>query len=439
MRRSRYAVLLASATLTFFSDTFTGEAAAQSPGAAESPTASTTAPLPPSMGEGVAIEVNGMFISSYDVYQRVKWLLFWSRLKPTREVLRRLEDEARRMLADEALQTAELRRINPTGALIASNRLVEERIELLARQRKMSSIDLLSGLIDEGIESETLYSMVRAQISWEGYIQYRYGGGVWIDPARVASRREQLQANANKDLYRIREIIIPRAPRGGRQGGIDFAEALWREIVSGKISLGEVAEQFSDSPSASKGGEIGWVALNDLPADTRTVVAQMGPGQIAPPIETDDQYIIYYVEDVAPAGGQTRYDLIAVFSPSLDDTAGVVERLSSLKAGSTCSSLKERARVPEGFSIVPIDGATASTISSDFREWVIRANEGQASPVISTASGIGYVQVCRRYKAPLAVPSDDQLREELYVARLINVSRSELNRLRQRALISQRY
>lgn len=84
------------------------------------------------MGEGVAIEVNGAAVSSYDVFQRVKWLLYWSALRPTEAILLRVEDEARRMLVDEALQLSELRRLGGERGVsfIISDAEVERRIEI---------------------------------------------------------------------------------------------------------------------------------------------------------------------------------------------------------------------------------------------------------------------------------------------------------------------
>ena len=394
---------------------------------------------PPAMGESIAIEVNGALISSFDVYQRMRWLLYWSRLKPTREVLVRIEDEARRMLADEALQIAELRRLSPGGGFIVDNQLVEQRIEVLAKQRGLTSAGLLSDLVDQGIDAETVYAMFRAQMSWDSYIRSRYASRIWIDPARVAARREAQAANAARDLYRIREVVIPGMAKGGRAGGVDFAEALWKQIVEGKISLGEVAEQFSDAASASRGGEIGWVALEDLPAETRTIVSRMGPGQIAPPIESSGQYIIYYVEDFTPAGGQVAFDLVAAFTPSTGDQAEIVARLSPLQQDASCADLKAAANRYPGVVVQPINGATASTIAPDFRDWALRSQEGDVSPIVRTPTATGFVRLCRRYKQAPKLASDEEIKDELFLARLVTHSRSDLNRLRQTALITQRY
>lgn len=393
----------------------------------------------PALGEGVAIEVDGTFISSFDVYQRMRWILYWSRLKPTREVLPRVEDEARRMLTDEALQLAELRRISPGGGLIVSDQAIEERIGLLAKQRGMTAPDLLSRLVDEGIEADTLFAMFRAQMSWDGFIQSRYAGRIWIDPTRIASRRQQLEGNVQQDRFRLREIVLPGRAAGGRGGGVEFAEALWRQIVNGQISLAEVAEQFSTAASASKGGDIGWVGVSDLPAATRAIVAKMAPGQITPPIESDGQYIIYYVDDMAPAGGQTAIDLVAVFSPAVADEGDVLTRLTGLQARPTCDDLRGFANRVPGIAIESITGATAATIAPDFRDWALRSAEGEVSPIVRTSTGVGFLRLCKRYKAPPKIPSDEEIRDELFLARLVNLSRSELHRLRQSALITQRY
>jgi peptidyl-prolyl cis-trans isomerase SurA len=239
------------------------------------------------MGEGVAIEVNGQAVSSYDVFQRVKWLLYWSRLRPTEAVLVRVEDEARRMLVDESLQLSELRRLGAERGVsfIVPDAEVERRIDRLARQRKLTGAALLSQLVDEDIDSATIYEMFRAQMSWDSFVQSRYAGRITLKPERVRSALELQTRNLERDSFRLREIAVPSQSEGRSQGGMDFAEALWNGIVKGEATFGDIALQFSMAPSASKGGEIGWISLDDLPAGARPTITQMIPGQISPPLE----------------------------------------------------------------------------------------------------------------------------------------------------------
>ena len=50
--------------------------------------------------------------------------------------------------------------------------------------------------------------------------------------------------------------------------------------------------QFSDSPSAANGGNLGWINTGKLPSVLETNLKKMKPGQISEPIWLGDGYYI---------------------------------------------------------------------------------------------------------------------------------------------------
>jgi len=395
------------------------------------------------MGEGVAIEVNGAAVSSYDVFQRVKWLLYWSGLRPTEAILLRVEDEARRMLVDEALQLSELRRLGGERGVsfIISDAEVERRIDRLAQQRKMTGAGLLSQLVDQDIDSATIFEMFRAQMSWDSYIQSKYAGRITLKPERVKSRLELQASNLERDSFKLREIALPIASEGRSQGGMEFAEALWAGIVKGEATFRDIAIQFSLAPSASKGGEIGWLGLEDLPAGARSTIAKMTPGQISPPLEVDGQLYIYFMDDFSPVGGKLKFDLYSVFAPaSSSSITSDVDTLSLLNwTAATCSDLDVQRDLHPGIVFERLTAVEATSISSDFRPWLVTSKGGESSPVIKSGGGIGFLMTCRRYQDALTVESEGDIQEQLYLEQLIILSRRDLRNLRQGAFVLHRY
>lgn len=437
VRKASALAVLAAAYLVFYA---TGSAG-QSPGDGLPKPAPASAQ--PRMGEGVAIEVNGQVVSSYDVFQRVKWLLYWSRLRPTQAVLVRVEDEARRMLVDESLQIAELRRLGAERGVsfIVTDGDVERRIDRLARQRKLTGAGLLSQLVDEDIDSATIYEMFRAQMSWDSYVQSKYAGRITLKPERVRSVLELQARTLERDSFKLREIALPAVGEGRSQGGMEFAEALWATIVKGEATFGDIATQFSMAPSASKAGEIGWIGLDDLPAGARSTIAQMAPGQISPPLEIEGQLFIYFMDDFSPIGGKPKFDLYSVFvpvnSPRIEsDTA----TLSTLKQNSaTCSDLEAQKGSYPSIVFERLNGVSANSISADFRAWLVASGPNESSSVTRSASGVGFLMNCRRYREAPTVEAEGDVQERLFLEQLILLSKRELRNLRQSALIVHSY
>ena len=425
----------AAGALFFASLVWPAAGAAQQPADALPPT--PTPAVQPRMGEGVAIEVNGDVVSSYDVFQRVKWLLYWSGLRPTQSVLVRVEDEARRMLVDEALQVAELRRIGAQrgASLFVSDASVEARIDRMARQRKMTGPGLLTALVDQD-------EMFRAQMSWDSFIQARYSGRITLKPEQVAAQLANRSSAAGRDMLKVREISVPLVSGGRTQGGKEFAEALWAEIVSGRVSFADIASQFSAAASASKGGDVGWLSLDDLPQAARATIQQMTPGQISPLVEVDGQIYIYYIDDVLPSAGRLAFDLYSVVSPgkSPGPDASQVAALTALKnVARSCADIDSRKGDYPGLVFEKLNNVSAYNISASFKDWLNTSEVGRSSPVVASAAGSGFLMVCAKRREVKAAESEDDIKERLYLEQLVLLSKRDLRNLRQAALVVHNY
>jgi parvulin-like peptidyl-prolyl isomerase len=61
----------------------------------------------------------------------------------------------------------------------------------------------------------------------------------------------------------------------------------------------------NDAASAPRGGELGWLAENEITPEIRTAVVGMTKGQISTPVEGNSGFHILRLVDVRPAGPAT--------------------------------------------------------------------------------------------------------------------------------------
>lgn len=85
------------------------------------------------------------------------------------------------------------------------------------------------------------------------------------------------------------------------------AEAAYQ--ARSRVAAGEafttVAQQVSSSASASRGGDLGWVTLDDIDNPVlRSVAATLKPGEVSTPVLVEGKYYIYLLREVQP--GQTK-------------------------------------------------------------------------------------------------------------------------------------
>jgi parvulin-like peptidyl-prolyl isomerase len=58
-----------------------------------------------------------------------------------------------------------------------------------------------------------------------------------------------------------------------------------------------VAQQYSFAPSASTGGDMGWITLGELKTEVAAAVEQMGPGTVSDPIVVPGGVMIVSVRE----------------------------------------------------------------------------------------------------------------------------------------------
>ena len=119
--------------------------------------------------------------------------------------------------------------------------------------------------------------------------------------------------NAKQDLqyqtqYRVSHILF--AP-GGKT---DVSEriAVVREKLSSGASFADVAGEFSDDAgSAGKGGDLGFTTGDTFPEEMEKVIAQLEPGIVSEPVETNEGTHLLLVTERKPANAPSFEEMRA--------------------------------------------------------------------------------------------------------------------------------
>ena len=244
----------------------------------------------PTVSESVAAIVNDDIVSTYDLVQRMRLLAITSGIQPNDENLPQLQREALRGLIEERLELQELGRVEHENKIeiIASDVEVDGAVADMAKgANNMTADQLLAQLAAAGIGPETLRAQLRAEISWQGYINGRYRSRLRIGRDQVKATLDRLAAQATKPQYQISEVYIEAARVGGMQVAFQGAQSLIDQMRQG-APFPAVARQFSSSPTAANGGDAGWIGAGEMPTEVDAALDQMGPGQLSPPIATQD-------------------------------------------------------------------------------------------------------------------------------------------------------
>ncbi|EJL27144.1 parvulin-like peptidyl-prolyl isomerase [Caulobacter sp. AP07] len=407
--------------------------------------AAPAAPRANPLSESVAAVVNDDIISSYDLMQRMRLLMVTSGMQPTQENLPQLEQEALRSLIDEHVQMQELRRVEKAQkiTIISTDKEVDEQIEDIAKGNNMSGQQLTQQLAAQGVGIDTWRAQIRADSSWQSWIQGRYGSRLRIGDDQVkAFERRQADA-ASKPQYQVSEVFIDSVRVGGMDTALNGAKQLVSQMQQG-APFPAVARQFSASPTAANGGDAGWVGLGEMPPEVDAALEQLRPGQLSAPIPVRDGVYIIYLREKRSGAKAALVDLkqVAVALPkdaSQTQVDAANKVLLDLKPKiANCETLEATAGKVDGVVAGDLGEAEITDLAPAFQEAANTLKVGQISDPIRTDAGLHLIAVCGKRQSGGAAPTHDQIENRLRGQQLALISKRYLRDLRNSATIETR-
>jgi peptidyl-prolyl cis-trans isomerase SurA len=420
--------------------TLAGPASAQTPAA---PAAAQVAPV--GLSESVAAVVNDDIISTFDLAQRMRLLIATSGIQPTQENLPQFQREALSGLVDERLQIQELRRVEKEQKIeiVPNDADVDEQLTEMARENNATLQQFTNSLAAQGIGIDTLKDQIRAQSGWQRWVRGRYGSRLRVGDDQVKAEMERIAAAASRPQYQIAEVFIDAARVGGMQVAVNGATQLVTQMQQG-APFPAVARQFSASPSAAAGGDVGWITAGEMPAEVDAALDQMRPGQLSRPIPVRDGVYIVYLRDRRAGASAVTVALkqVAVALPQSapeSDVRNATARLTDVRSRIRgCDGVETEAGRVAGVVAGDLGEAELKDLSPAFRAAVEGLQPGQTSEPIRTNVGLHILTVCSRGAGGAGQVSKEQIEGRLYGQQLSMIARRYMRDLRTAATIETR-
>ena len=392
----------------------------------------------------IAAVVNEDMISLGDLEARVRLVLLSSQLPDNEQVRQRVMPQVLRTLVDEKLEVQEGKRNNVT----ASEDEINQALERLEQQNNMPKGGLEQLLSAHDIPRSTLTDQITASLIWNKLVGGKLSQNVSVSDDEVKDTLARIKQEIGKSQYRVAEIYLAIDNPSQEADVKALADRLLDQIHQG-ASFSAVAQQFSQSPTAAVGGDLGWLTAAELPPDIAEAVQGMQAGQLSAPIRTSGGfYILGLLERRTfgtPSPADARVTFTRVSFPFPPETATDADRMKALAAAQqvsesakSCDDMrrigKERAPQTSG----EIRDAKIGSLPQEFQTLIASLQPDQASKPLRFRDGAGVVMLCERKEAPSPIPTRDQLVDTLTRQRLDTLARRYLRDLRRTAYVDLR-
>ncbi len=389
------------------------------------------------IADGVVATVNDQIITGFDLRQRILLVVAMSEVQPTEEDLPQLQLEALEALIEDRLKTQEIARFPD---LKVTDEEINAEIAAMAQELRATPESYISLLGQAGILERTIRDQVRISIAWRRLVGGRFGSRSRVSTAQVDAAMRQVADAATKEQYLIGEIYIEAAQtQGGMQGAVNRAEQLIRQMLQG-APFQSVAQNFSDAPSAVRGGDAGWVIEGTLPAPLQEAMENLQPGDLSNPVVVDGGVYILYMRDKRQGSATQLVSLRQIMvelpeSASPDQVAAAGARLTALQPQLTCDNMLTRATSEAGLLGSDLGEGDVQSIIPQFQDAARNATPGSVVGPVRTQLGVHLVGVCGRRAGAAELPARQDIENRLQRQQLGMLERRYLRDLRADALI----
>ena len=399
---------------------------------------SLSAPATPAPGGiTIAAVINEDIITLFDVQSRANLVITTSGLENTPDMQRRLVPQVVDILIEERLKLQEAARLK----IKITETEIRQSVESIEQRNNMPAGGFRAMLDGRGIDMSALNTQVEADLSWAKVVRQSLQSEVSVNPDEVNIVLARARANQGKAEYLLAEISLPVSSPAQEPVMRDMANRLVTQARGG-TPFPSLAQQFSQSPTAVLGGDLGWVVRGEMEAEIDDILARLEPGQISDPLRTSVGYHIVMLRERRTAGAadprMAVVTLNQIYLPTQGGRALAPERLAQLSETisgfTTCEEMDKLGSELETPGSGPIPPVYVGSLPPVVANVVLALSPGRTSPAIEVGGARLFLQVCMR-RDDSGVPSGEQIMSDLENEKLQNVARQRLRDLRRQALI----
>lgn len=388
----------------------------------------------------IAAVVNEDIISELDIYMRLRMAMLSARLDDTPETRDRLMPQVLRNLIDDRLKVQEAKRqnisINPAD--------VEKRIDAIGERNNMSRDELSEFLRGNGILVEALADQILAELSWARLVQRKLRPRITITDQEINDEAKRIRQTAGQNEYKLYQIFLAVDAPDQEAQIRDSAERLIEQLNEG-ADFESLASEFSQDEGALKGGDWGWMRLDQMEPSVAQEIQTAPTEQVVGPVRGTGGYYIAFAKETRVSGAADTADgtvnvKLLLWSLTANAAESEVNRAISqarTMAGKieSCAQMPDVAGEASPGTYRELGNVLVSDLPSQVRNLAINQPIDVPADPVRTNQGIALYMICDRQAGDESGLSRTSIADRLGQQRLETLARGYLSDLRRSAVI----
>lgn len=397
-------------------------------------------PAPAAQAQGgmaIAAVVNEDIITMFDVQSRTALFITTSGIEDSADMRQRLLPQVIDVLIDDRLKLQEAAK----QKIITNEQEVADALSNVEQRNGMQPGALRQLLATRDIDVGTLNSQMEAEIAWGKVVRQSLQQEVKVSPEEVNDVLARAKANQGKSEYLVAEIALPVLSPAQDAVMRDMASRLVTQARGG-APFPNLAQQFSQAPTAALGGDLGWMVKGEMEPELDAAIERMQPNEVSDPLRTANGYHVLLLREKRLAGtpdaSRAVVSLNQIYLPTVGKRALAPARIAELSdnigKAADCGQMDKMGKELKTPGSGPVPPVYVGSLPDKVRAVVNTLKPGKTSPVIEVGGAKLLLQVCMR-RDDSGVPSGDQIRGNLENDKMQTAARQKLRDLRRAALI----
>lgn len=404
----------------------------------------------------IAAVVNKAVITKADLMNRLRFAAISSGLEPTQQNLDKIKDQLLRVMIDEQIQLG----IGEKYQIDIPAEHIQTTIKEIETNNGMPAGHIKQLLKANHIPEKTFEDHIKSQLIWVFYIRQKYPLKSLEDAIQKKHEHDitpslqiadweierEMKRQKEKDTqtqYHLAEIFLNVDSSNQDESVKRNISELFKEIQRG-ANFQAVAQQFSQSPTASLGGDMGWLTEDQIDPEIRNVLTQLQPGQLSPPIRTPQGYsVIAFIERKLPVSDNSvRLTVQQILFPfpqnaSEDQVQKIMGQADKVKKqAKNCSSLEKLAKqsLPSAHAQM-VKNEPKANFPGELLAILENLNVNQTSDPLLTPEGAVVVMVCDKTNQKTQELTRNEIVDLIASQKYALIAKRELRDLRRNAFI----
>ena len=235
----------------------------------------------------IIAKVGNATVSSYDLKNKIKTSLVLSNQEVNQSNINKIKNLSLNSLINLRIKEIETSKYN----IQLNKKEIFEQLERIS----LNDIDNFKNKFKiNGLNYNIFLEELGTELKWQKLIFSLYSEKITIDESEIDKNIEKIKnQKLKKKQFKLSEIEISIE----NMTDISSLEIELKDFIK-KTNFNEAAKKFSVSPTASDGGNLGWIDTMSLSKDMLKVIEKMKLGEISKPIKKFNTVTFYTVSDI---------------------------------------------------------------------------------------------------------------------------------------------